>query len=443
MLKTFQSFIYSNFSFLEKSKLLVAVSGGLDSMVLVYLCQKLDLNFSLAHCNYKLREIESNYDEDFIKSYAKTNSIELFTTSFDTNSYASLTKQSIQMAARKLRYEWFELLQEQHGFDFVLTAHHADDNLETFLINLSRGSGLEGLTGIPAVNGCIIRPLLEFTRTEILDFATAKNLKWREDSSNKKVLYLRNNIRHSIIPLLKNINPSFMDSFNKSQKYLIESQSVLEDYILEIEDRVIASVAEDQISYDINKILTLNNPKAYMYLLLKPYGFTDWNEIISLLQAQTGKQIYSPSHRLIKNRNNLILCKINAQLEVNISIQNSDSLIKIPSYGINLHMDITNFLPVKSPESVILDVKTLNFPLTVRNWNEGDYFYPIGMKGKKKLSKFFKDNKLSIVDKENTLILCSNDQVVWVLGMRADNRFMSTEKTINFLNISIKNNASN
>jgi len=443
MLKTFQSFIYSNFSFLEKSKLLVAVSGGLDSMVLVYLCQKLDLNFSLAHCNYKLREIESNYDEDFIKSYAKTNSIELFTTSFDTNSYASLTKQSIQMAARKLRYEWFELLQEQHGFDFVLTAHHADDNLETFLINLSRGTGLEGLTGIPAINGSIIRPLLEFTRTEILDFATAKNLKWREDSSNKKVLYLRNNIRHSIIPLLKNINPSFMDSFNKSQKYLIESQSVLKDYILEIEDRVIASVAEDQISYDINKILTLNNPKAYMYLLLKPYGFTDWNEIISLLQAQTGKQIYSPSHRLIKNRNNLILCKINAQLKVNISIQNSDSLIKIPSYGINLHMDITNFLPVKSPESVILDVKTLNFPLTVRNWNEGDYFYPIGMKGKKKLSKFFKDNKLSIVDKENTLILCSNDQVVWVLGMRADNRFMSTEKTINFLNISVKNNASN
>jgi tRNA(Ile)-lysidine synthase len=443
MLKTFQSFIHSNFSFLEKSKLLVAVSGGLDSMVLVYLCQKLDLNFSLAHCNYKLREIESNYDEDFIKSYAKTNSIELFTTSFDTNSYASLTKQSIQMAARKLRYEWFELLQEQHGFDFVLTAHHADDNLETFLINLSRGTGLEGLTGIPAINGSIIRPLLEFTRTEILDFATAKNLKWREDSSNKKVLYLRNNIRHSIIPLLKNISPSFMDSFNKSQKYLIESQSVLEDYILEIEDRVIASVAEDQISYDINKILTLNNPKAYMYLLLKPYGFTDWNEIISLLQAQTGKQIYSPSHRLIKNRNNLILCKINAQLKVNISIQNSDSLIKIPSYGINLHMDITNFLPVKSPESVILDVKTLNFPLTVRNWNEGDYFYPIGMKGKKKLSKFFKDNKLSIVDKENTLILCSNDQVVWVLGMRADNRFMSTEKTINFLNISIKNNASN
>lgn len=443
MLKTFQSFIHSNFSFLEKSKLLVAVSGGLDSMVLVYLCQKLDLNFSLAHCNYKLREIESNYDEGFIKSYAKTNSIELFTTSFDTNSYASSTKQSVQMAARKLRYEWFELLQEQNGFDFVLTAHHADDNLETFLINLSRGTGLEGLTGIPAINGSIIRPLLEFTRTEILDFATAKNLKWREDSSNKKVLYLRNNIRHSIIPLLKNINPSFMDSFNKSQKYLIESQSVLEDYILEIEDRVIASVAEDQISYDINKILTLNNPKAYMYLLLKPYGFTDWSEIISLLQAQTGKQIYSPSHRLIKNRNNLILCKINAQLEVNISIQNSDSLIKIPNYGINLHMDITNFVPVKSPESVILDVKTLNFPLTLRNWNEGDYFYPSGMKGKKKLSKFFKDNKLSIVDKENTLILCSNDQVVWVLGMRADNRFMSTKKTINFLNISIKNNASN
>ena len=443
MLNTFQTHFHSNFSFLEESHLLVAVSGGLDSMVLVHLCNKLDLNFSLAHCNYKLRGIESNSDEDFIKSHAKINSIELFTTFFDTNSYASSSKQSTQMAARQLRYEWFELLQEQHGFDFILTAHHADDNLETFLINLSRGAGLEGLTGIPAINGSIVRPLLEFTRSEILDFATAENLKWREDSSNKKMLYLRNNIRHSIIPLLKNINPSFMDSFIKTQKYLIESQSVLEDYFLEIKDRVILSVSEDQISYNINKILALNNPKAYMYFLLKPYGFTDWDKITSLLEAQSGKQISSTSHRLIKNRTNLILCKINSQLEVNISIQNSDQLIKIPDHGISLHIDSTNSMPVKSIDSVNLDFESLSFPLTLRNWNKGDYFYPIGMKGKKKLSKFFKDQKLSLIDKENALILCSNDQVVWVLGMRADNRFISTEKTFKFFNISIKNNASN
>lgn len=286
MLKTFQNLLQAKFSFLNESHLLVAVSGGLDSMVLVDLCKKLDLNISLAHCNFKLRGIESNGDEDLIKSYSKTHSIELFTTSFETDSYARSTKQSIQMAARQLRYEWFESLQEEHGFDFVLTAHHADDNLETFLINLSRGTGLEGLTGIPTINGSIVRPILEFTRHEILVFATTQNLKWREDSSNNKTTYLRNNLRHSIIPLLKEINPSFIDSFKKTQEYLNESQSVLEDYILEIEDRVIVSVSEDQILYDINQIQTLNNPKAYMYLLLKPYGFTDWNEITFLLGAQ-------------------------------------------------------------------------------------------------------------------------------------------------------------
>jgi tRNA(Ile)-lysidine synthase len=347
------------------------------------------------------------------------------------------------MAARQLRYDWFESLQEQQRFDFVLTAHHADDNLETFLINLSRGTGLEGLTGIPVINGSIVRPLLQFTRHEILDFATTENLKWHEDSSNKKMIYLRNNLRHSIIPLLKDTNPSFMDSFYKTQKYLNESQSVLEDYILEIEDRVIVSVSEDQILYDINKILALNNPKAYIYLLLKSYGFTDWSEIMTLLEAQSGKQISSPSHRLIKNRTNLILCKIKPQSVVNISIQNSHKLIKIPGHGIVLQIDSTNVVPEISPESVILDLKTLKFPLTLRNWNEGDYFYPSGMKGKKKLSKFFKDQKLSLVEKENVLILCSNDQVVWVLGMRADNRFISSKKTINFLKISIINNASN
>ena len=443
MLKTFQSLLHGNFSFLKESRLLVAVSGGLDSMVLVDLCLKLDLNIYLAHCNFNLRGNESNENEDLVKTYAKTHSIKLFTNRFDTIGYANSTKQSTQMAARQLRYDWFESLQEQQRFDFVLTAHHADDNLETFLINLSRGTGLEGLTGIPVINGSIVRPLLQFTRHEILDFATTENLKWHEDSSNKKMIYLRNNLRHSIIPLLKDTNPSFMDSFYKTQKYLNESQSVLEDYILEIKDRVIVSVSEDQILYDINKILALNNPKAYIYLLLKSYGFTDWSEIMTLLEAQSGKQISSPSHRLIKNRTNLILCKIKAQSVVNISIQNSHKLIKIPGHGIVLQIDSTNVVPEISPESVILDLKTLKFPLTLRNWNEGDYFYPSGMKGKKKLSKFFKDQKLSLVEKENVLILCSNDQVVWVLGMRADNRFISSKKTINFLKISIINNASN
>jgi len=441
MLKTFQSLLHGNFSFLKESRLLVAVSGGLDSMVLVDLCLKLDLNIYLAHCNFNLRGNESNENEDLVKTYAKTHSIKLFTNRFDTNGYANSTKQSTQMAARQLRYDWFESLKEQQRFDFVLTAHHADDNLETFLINLSRGTGLEGLTGIPTINGSIVRPILEFTRHEILNFATTQNLKWREDSSNNKTTYLRNNLRHSIIPLLKEINPSFIDSFKKTQEYLNESQSVLEDYILEIEDRVIVSVSEDQILYDINQIQTLNNPKAYMYLLLKPYGFTDWNEITFLLGAQSGKQISSTSHRLIKNRSHLILCKLEAPIEVDVSIDSSESLFRIPSHSIALKIESTNSNSTTSRESLLLDTESLKFPLTVRSCKEGDHFYPSGMTGKKKLSKFFKDEKMSLLDKENALLLCSDDQVVWVLGMRADNRFIPTNKTTKFVKISIEDNA--
>ena len=220
-----------------------------------------------------------------------------------------------------------------------------------------------------------------------------------------------------------------------------DRQSVLEDYILEIEDRVIVSVSEDQILYDINQIQTLNNPKAYMYLLLKPYGFTDWNEITFLLGAQSGKQISSTSHRLIKNRSHLILCKLEAPLEVDVSIDSSESLFRIPSHSIALKIESTNSNSTTSRESLLLDTESLKFPLTVRSCKEGDHFYPSGMTGKKKLSKFFKDEKMSLLDKENALLLCSDDQVVWVLGMRADNRFIPTNKTTKFVKISIEDNA--
>ena len=441
MLKMFQSVLQTKFSFLKEAPILVAVSGGLDSMVLINLCQQLGLNTSLAHCNFKLRGDESDGDANFIKSYANDHNLEAFTTTFETEAYAESTKQSIQMAARQLRYDWFESLQNKHGLEYVLTAHHSDDNLETFLINLSRGTGLEGLTGIPEINGSIVRPILDFSRVEILEYATKENLKWREDSSNNKTTYLRNNLRHSIIPLLKKMNPSFMDSFKKTHNYLKETQSLLDDYILEVEDRVIESINGDQISYKINQIQSLNNPKAYLYHLLKPYGFTDWNEITLLLEAQTGKQISSPTHRLIKNRQQLILSKLETQLPVFISIDSSQTLVEIPGHSIALKMELTNSKVSTSTDVIQLDFESLKFPLTLRQWNEGDYFYPTGMQGKKKLSKFFKDEKFSLIDKEKVLILCSGEQVVWVVGKRADNRFMVNDQTSKFIKISIEVNA--
>jgi len=216
-INAFKDHINNHLYFLNQSKLIIAISGGLDSVVLAYLCQKINLNIVLAHCNFSLRDQESDTDEAFVVNLAKQLGVAVFTTRFNTNAYVTKTKLSVQMAARELRYNWFELLSKEQKCDYVLTAHHADDNLETFLINLSRGTGLEGLTGIPQVNHKIVRPLLPFSRADIKTFAQRNYISWREDSSNASVKYIRNKLRHDVIPELKKINPKFLQNFNKTQ----------------------------------------------------------------------------------------------------------------------------------------------------------------------------------------------------------------------------------
>ncbi|MDG1285180.1 MAG: tRNA lysidine(34) synthetase TilS [Flavobacteriaceae bacterium] len=439
MLKAFQDLLNNRFPFLKDTPLLLAVSGGLDSMVLTDLCVKSGLNIALAHCNFKLRAQESDGDEDFIKDFAQKNHLEVFTTHFETETFATTTKQSIQMAARQLRYEWFDTLKYQNGFEYILTAHHADDNLETVLINLSRGTGLEGLTGIPELNGSIVRPLLKFSREDIHNFATHHKLSWREDSSNNSTKYVRNNLRHTIIPLLKNLNPSFIESFQKTQNHLKDTQSILEDYMLEIEDKVIESIDENQIVYNIDKILSLNNPKAYLYQLLKVYNFTDWTQITALLEAQSGKQISSSTHRLLKNRSHLILTPLSDFSKDSISIEASDTFVSIPNQPFDLKLEIHTAIGPTSKDVLYLDFELLQFPLQLSHWNAGDYFYPSGMNGKKKLSKYFKDEKFSLVEKENTVVLYSKNAVVWIVGMRADKRFMATTSSTKILKLSIDN----
>lgn len=441
MLKAFQDLLNNRFSFLKETPLLVAVSGGLDSMVLTDLCIKSGLNITLAHCNFKLRDAESDGDEDFVKKFAQTHNLAVFTTHFETEKHAATHKQSVQMAARQLRYEWFETLKNQNGFKYILTAHHADDNLETVLINLSRGTGLEGLIGIPELNGAIVRPLLKFSRETIHDFAIHHTLLWREDSSNKSTTYVRNNLRHTIIPLLKDLNPSFIESFQNTQNHLKDTQSILEDYMLEIEDKVIESITENQIVYNINRILSFNNPKAYLYQLLKVYNFTDWTKITALLEAQSGKQITSSTHRLLKNRSQLILSPLNVVSKVLISIEASDSFVSIPSQPFDLKLDVTTSVGETSKDVVYLDFELLQFPLHLSNWSTGEYFYPSGMNGKKKLSKYFKDEKMSLVDKENTVVLYSANTVVWIVGKRADQRFLANQNSTKILKLSIEHNA--
>ena len=291
MLIRFKNHIKTNLDFLNHRKILVAISGGLDSVVLVHLCYKLGLNIALAHCNFKLRSHESDEDESFVLKLAKDLDLKVFIQEFDTADYAKINKLSIQMAARELRYNWFNTLATQMEYDCVLTAHHADDNLETFLINLSRGTGLEGLKGIPEINNNIIRPLLPFSRDDVRAYAKNHNLSWREDSSNASTKYMRNKLRHDVIPVLKEINSQLLQNFNKTQGFLKDADAIIKDKLEDVLKEITDFKGDNKIQFNISNIKKLSNPKTYLYQLLKPYNFTEWNDVVNLLDAQSGKQV--------------------------------------------------------------------------------------------------------------------------------------------------------
>lgn len=421
MLRQFENHVSNHFPFLQGKKLLLAVSGGLDSMVLVHLFQQLNYEIVVLHCNFQLRGLESFEDQQFIQEYSNTNAIPFVFTQFDTEAFAADFKVSIQVAARELRYSWFyEQLAIQKG-DFILTAHHADDNLETFLINLSRGTGLEGLTGIPAQNEKVIRPLLSFSRQQMEEYASANKLKWREDSSNASDKYLRNKIRHHLVPLLKELNPNFMSSFEKTQSFLSEAQELVDDAAIMVYQQVAREEGED-IYFDLVRLLQLPNYSSYLYQWLKEFGFTAWDDIYELVDGQSGKQVLAPYFRLIKNRDCLILSPLPSQEnQQEFKIESIESKVKFP---LNLVFSNVSEIGVAYDSTIFVDEDKLVFPLTLRHWNEGDVFQPFGMEGKsKKVSKLFKDEKLSLIDKEKVWLLCSNNQVVWVVGIRQDERF--------------------
>ena len=435
----FKEHINQNLPFLQESKLLIAISGGLDSVVLTHLCHQLNLNFALAHCNFNLRGSESDADQDFVLQLAKDLEVEVFIQSFDTNTFAETHKVSTQMAARELRYDWFESLCEQLQFDYILTAHHADDNLETFLINLTRGTGLDGLTGIPEVNENVVRPLLKCTREEIENFAKSNNYKWREDSSNASTKYLRNKLRHDVIPVLKEMNSELLQNFETTQNNLQDSKSIIEDAIIGVQKKVV-SVEDTIIKFDIKKLQKLSNSKAYLFELLKEFGFTAWNDVYHLLDAQSGKQVFSNTHRLLKDRAFLLLTEVDSNVSSSaverLLIEENTKELKT-DLGV-LFFDEADAILGKGTNVSFVDKDLLKFPLSVRKWEKGDYFYPLGMQGKKKLSKFFKDEKYSLVEKEKAFVLCSGEDVVWVINKRGDNRYKVTEKTKNILKITLQ-----
>ena len=436
VLSDFKKHINQNLSFLTESKILIAISGGIDSVVLTHICHQTKLDIALAHCNFNLRAAESDADEAFVLELASQLKVDVFTEHFDTQIYANENKCSIQMAARELRYTWFSELAEQLNVDYILTAHHADDNLETFLINFTRGTGLEGLTGIPEINGMFVRPLLPFSSLDIEQFAKDHNIKWRDDSSNTSIKYLRNKLRHEVIPILKDINPSLLQSFQNTTENLNDTADIVEESLNAVLKRAIITIDEHHMAFKVSEFKKVNNSKAYLYEAFKAYGFTEWQDVVNLLDAETGKQVFSKTHRLIKNRDALLLSEIHSESSETISISEHEKQVETP-FG-TLFFDEADAILGKRLDTVYVDKDLLNFPLTIRTYREGDIFYPLGMTGKKKVSKYFKDEKLSLLEKENTWLLCSGDTIVWVINRRADNRFKVSGNTKHILKVELK-----
>lgn len=410
MYSLFSKHIKKEFKFLNKSKLLVCVSGGVDSMVLINLLNRFNYDVSIAHCNFNLRNEESDLDENFVKNYAFSNSIPFFSKSFVTK----LPKHSMQMAARNLRYEWFYEILKTEKLDYIITAHHLDDSLETFILNLSRASGIEGLTGIKKLNDLIVRPLLVFSKKEILNYAKANNIKWREDSTNKNNNYQRNQIRNEIIPLLKKLHPNFLDQTNKTMTFLKESSLIIDNYIQNIKMKNFI-LKDDEIV--ISKAFIKNNSNLIFHLF-KEYNFKHSDQILELCNSLSGKIIKSNTHLLLSNRLNLILKK-----KIITVYQTFEVGLKGLVSPIEMNIEVGEFQTKFNKKSIYLSKNEIDFPLYLRKWKKGDVFFPFGMKGKKTVSKYYKDEKMSFFDKQNQWLLCNNEEIIWVVGKRPDRRF--------------------
>jgi tRNA(Ile)-lysidine synthase len=431
----FLNFIPQQNLFSRKDKLLLAVSGGIDSVVLCELCHQTDFDFAIAHCNFQLRGDESNRDENFVKQLAQKYNKEIFIKKIETEKYAAENKVSIQVAARDLRYEWFhEIVNAESTVHYILTAHHLDDNIETVLMNFFKGTGIAGLHGILPKQGKIIRPLLFASKEELKKFAVDNNLQWVEDSSNKSDKYARNYFRHQVIPLVEEIYPGAIHNLSANIERFREAETLYYQSI-SLHKKKLLQQKGNEIHIPLLKLKKSEPLRTIIYEIIKDYHFSpnQIEEIINLLDSESGKYIQSSSHRIIKNRNWLIISPNNLKEAENILID------EIGSWQLEfakLHLDIRsseNYKLQITNTIAQLDADKVKFPLLLRKWKQGDYFYPLGMKKKKKVARFLIDNKLSQTDKEKIRVIEMNKKIIWIAGMRIDDRFKITPQTKNVL----------
>ena len=420
----------------NKNGYLLALSGGVDSMVLAHLLKKNKITFAVAHCNFQLRGAASDQDAAFVRQWAVKNGVPCFQIHLATTTHATHAKVSIQMAARALRYQWFDDLCALYNFDCVLTAHHLDDQLETYLMHTFRATGVKGLLGIPEKNNMYFRPLLQNSKASILNYAQSQGLVWREDASNQANYYLRNQLRNQVIPeLLKATAPHGLDAFARTIGHLSDAHAFI-DHFFTVWQQKHFRVEQHGIKIDLKPLQALSPIEFGLHQLFGPYGFSA-KEVHKLMAATSGKSIFSDRYQLLRERDHLFLSVIKQTVEPQVFlIEKNTTLISEP-VTLSIHRS-TNFEEPKSTNpTVVLDEALLTYPLEIRKWQTGDFIYPTGMKGRKLISKYFKDEKYTTLAKENQWLLVSNSQVVWIIGKRCDRRFVANKKTKNKLLITL------
>ncbi len=425
MLQGFNSFIRRHGLCSLNDRILLTVSGGIDSVVMAHLFMQAGYDCAIAHCNFQLRGEDSELDEAFVRSLALLLEFPVYVKRFDVEAEMQAKGISLQMAARDLRYAWFEELASEQSMNHIATAHNRNDSVETFFLNLSRGSGIRGLKGISPCRGNIIRPLLFASRTQIESFQQAQHIEFREDASNLETKYQRNKIRHDVLPVMEQINPGFMEIMEGNMERIGE---VYEIYTRSIEDRRNELFEEKpgRIVIDTGKLKKLRPLSTWLFELFSPYGFTrlQCEGIRKIMDAGPGRQSISTSHRLFKDRDQMILVPSKKDSFERYYL---DDAVKQSSLPFPMDMEVLDRSELESipgdPLTACLDLDEIQFPLSIRHWKHGDYFYPLGMEQNKKLSDFFVDQKVPVPEKEQIWVLASGKKIIWIMGHRIDNRF--------------------
>lgn len=450
LLRRFKAYIQQHDLFHPKDRLLLAVSGGVDSVVLCELCRQAGYTFTIAHCNFQLRGEESVRDENFVKKLGDHYGVEVLLNRFNTDAYAQQRKCSIQVAARELRYAWFKEIAAGLSA-YIVTAHHADDNIETVLMNFFKGTGLAGLRGILPLQGNIIRPLLFATKNQIKQFAADHQLQWVEDSSNAEDDYTRNYLRHKLLPVLKEVYPQVESNIAAGIERFRDIETLYRQQISDLVNKI-AEHKGEEMHIPILKLKKTNGPGAVLYELIHPLGFTSKqvDQALHLLDSETGRYITSSSHRILKNRNWLIISPLHAEEISHVVVEKNNTSVQFSKGQLQFKLEkfdkpksfiatdtgeMQPKIPQSSSNHALLDARMISFPLVLRKWKHGDYFYPFGMRKKKKVARFLIDQKLSAADKEKVWVLEMDKKIVWIIGMRIDDRFRITEGSTEIMRI--------